>query len=504
MGFLPGFEDDVFISYAHNDNERLGKKEEHAWVEQFHLDLASRIKTHLNQPPQLWRDPDLKGNEVFDEKIANRLARSATLLTVLSDNYLERPYCQLEVKVFCEKAGQDLRVGEKCRIFKVELRPVTRNKLPPEFEGTGMYVFHRPNADRELHPCVFPDEDAPYCEQLDSLARDIADTLRWMQRGAQCGAEVSSDAGTVYLAQSGSDQREARDRIRRDLQDRKITVLPGGDLPTEGGEFERKVREYLSRSDMSVHIFGVNSGFVPEGLQKGITQLQHDLALERAKDPDFHRILWWPSELASAKGDQLKYLRDLESDGDAEILTGKLGDLKDAVEKTLKKIRDEREQRSRSKPADASPEEPAHLTTLSADGAAMVYLICEQRDLQSPTLLELEDFLFSQHCEARKSLPAESPEEARNLHEAYLQECDAYLIYYGVASEGWVNTKLSDCKKIGSKRPAPFRSTAVYVAPPLNELKSRYRTLFAQHVIPGGAEFSAQQLSAFLAPLQRQ
>jgi len=504
MGFLPGFEDDVFISYAHNDNEPFGP-EKNGWVALLHNELSKRIKFYLNQPPALWRDPDLKGNEVFDDKIANHLTRSAVLLTVLSDNYLERPYCQLEVQVFYKSAGKELKVGEKCRIFKVELRPVKRNKMPPEFEGTGLYSFFRPTGDRELRPEFYPEDWPRYGEQLDSLAHDIADTLRAMQQGVPYGAEIGAQAGTVYLAQSTSDQSEVRDRIRRDLQDRRITVLPPGDLPEDGDEFENKVREYLKRSDISVHIFGLRPGFKPDGRDRASTWLQHDLAMERAKDADFRRILWLPQERDAAKEEQREYLKQIQDDPKAqqgaEILWGKIEDLKEEINKTLLAIQKEREERTKAKPevtpAMVAPTEASATT----DEAQTVYLVCDERDLESPAYNELVEFLYANQCEVLKSLPAESADEARRLHEEHLQNCDACLIYYGAASEGWVTTKLCDCKKFGGKRQVPLRAKAVYVAPPVSEAKRKFRAL--AQVLQGGEKFAGEHLGPFLAELRK-
>src|SRR4029453_8535109 len=150
MGYLPGFEDDDFISYAHNDDDRYGP-EDHGWVAQLHIDLAERIKTYLNASPHLWRDCEIDGNDDFAQKIANRLTRTATLLSVISDNFLNRPWCRREVEEFCRNAGQSIQVGEKRRIFKAERRPIAGDNLPRQLDGTGMYRFYVANPD---HPSV--------------------------------------------------------------------------------------------------------------------------------------------------------------------------------------------------------------------------------------------------------------------------------------------------------------------------------------------------------------
>ena len=97
MGFLPGFEDDVFISYAHNDDDRF-PREEKGWVSQLHADLEERVRYHLGQPPRLWRDCEIRNNDDFAKKISSRLAHTATLLSVISHNFLQRPWCDRELK----------------------------------------------------------------------------------------------------------------------------------------------------------------------------------------------------------------------------------------------------------------------------------------------------------------------------------------------------------------------------------------------------------------------
>ncbi|HEX6495551.1 MAG TPA: hypothetical protein VF018_08715, partial [Acidobacteriaceae bacterium] len=58
------FEYDVFISYAHLDNQELleGQK---GWVANFHRALEIRVGQYLGAQPSIWRDPKLQGNDVF-------------------------------------------------------------------------------------------------------------------------------------------------------------------------------------------------------------------------------------------------------------------------------------------------------------------------------------------------------------------------------------------------------------------------------------------------------
>lgn len=58
------FENDIFISYAHIDDQPLveGKK---GWVSNFHRALEIRLAQLLGRRSRIWRDPKLQGNDVF-------------------------------------------------------------------------------------------------------------------------------------------------------------------------------------------------------------------------------------------------------------------------------------------------------------------------------------------------------------------------------------------------------------------------------------------------------
>jgi hypothetical protein len=510
MGYLPGFDVDVFISYAHNDDDKYGP-EDRGWVAQLHVDLAERIKTYLNETPQLWRDCDITGNDDFVQKIANRLTRTATLLSVISDNFLNRPWCRREVEEFCLKAGQAIQVGEKRRIFKAERRPVSATSLPKQLEGTGMYRFYvpnpgQPNAVRELRPSLGLEVWRLYFEQIDSLARDIAETLKTMRTGTSGVPRGDPDGGTVYLAETTSDQEHSRDQIRKDLQDRRFTVLPEGDLSSRGPQFEQQVREYLKKSDVSIHIFGSEYGFVPEGRDRPHTWLQHDLALERARDPDFRRIVWLPSVTSPSHEGQRQYLDYLRSDVEvqkgAEILYDKLEDLKAEALKAIDEVRARRQQPAGSDGVKASSAAGGIAPAKPSDGPPSVYLICDAEDRRAASFAAVQSYLFECGFEPLEAEPADDVEDARRIHEDLLQVCDAWLIYYGAASDQWAKGKLQDFIKVRNKRQRRLLSTGVYVAPPLNDSKAAFRTNLAR-VIVGGESFSPEQLTPFLAALGR-
>jgi TIR domain-containing protein len=513
MGYLPEFEDDVFISYAHNDNlPFVGERE--GWVDQFHDELKKHVHQLLGQEPSLWRDCEIRGNDDFVEKIFNRLAKTATLLSVVTENFLKHEWFQRELDEFCRNAeGRiGLRVGEKRRIFKVFRNEIKREALPKQFAGMKSYEFYGEDPYdpkkrvHEYRPSLGEQQRHLFYLEINDLAIDIVRTLEEMKKMGPGAMKKASKSGTVYLAETSTDQKTARASIKRELQDRGVIVLPEGDLP-RGDEFEQCVSECLQKSDLSIHMFGNRSGFVPEGSKCPHTWLQHDLAMQRANDPDFFRFLCLPSALVSTDEDQRRYIQKLQSDAavqrGAEILQDdRVEGLKTEVLHSLDQIRSKREERSRTSLPKPLPTPMPNPVRKASDEPLSVYIICDPRDLQSPAFLSLNSLLFDHGYEPLKSLVVDTAEEARRTHEEYLQFCDACVIYYGAASAGWVTSKLNDFLKFRSKRQTPFLSKAVYVAPPASEAKRGFLTHLAK-VIQGGPEFSPEELSPFLDMLRR-
>jgi hypothetical protein len=114
------FENDIFISYAHLDDQPLTEGQK-GWVSDFHRALELRLGELLGEKPKIWRDAKLAGNDYFSDVIVGRLMKVALLISILSPRYLKSEWCVKELREFYKAAEQTggLRVGEKARVFKV-------------------------------------------------------------------------------------------------------------------------------------------------------------------------------------------------------------------------------------------------------------------------------------------------------------------------------------------------------------------------------------------------
>jgi hypothetical protein len=266
LAYLPNFDEDVFISYAHNDDD-VYAQEPWGWVTRLHQDLEQRVRNYLGSDIRFWRDCEIRNNEDFTNKIFRRLAKTATLLSVLSPSFLQREWCRRELDAFTGNADSQAAVlvdEEKSRIFKVEKMPVDRDALPPAMQGTKTYRFYEPDPSQpkrlhELRPLLGGEYYRRYFEEMDELAKDIAALLKDMARGMAAAADQAQPGRvTVYVAETTSDLDDKGSELRRDLKDRGYLVLPSGDLPYRANAYKEKVRDCLRQAVLSVHLVGAD------------------------------------------------------------------------------------------------------------------------------------------------------------------------------------------------------------------------------------------------------
>ncbi|WP_190805354.1 DUF4062 domain-containing protein [Leptolyngbya sp. FACHB-261] len=476
-----GFENDIFISYAHIDNQPLTQGQE-GWISDFHTALEIRLGQLRGERPRIWRDLKLQGNDDFGLTIVEQFPKVALLVSVLSPRYVRSEWCVRELKEFCRAAEQTggVRVANKVRIFKVIKTPIPQEQHPEELQpllGYEFYQVDQTGRRREFNRIFGPEAERNYWAKLDDLSQDIhqlLDTLSIDPNGPL--PQVAAPTGTtIYLAETTSDLSPERDKIRRELQQRGHVVLPDQPLPYSP-EFEQSVREYLARCTLSIHLVGGRYGIVPEGAERSVVVLQHQLALERdRRDPAFTRLVWMPPDAQVQEPRQAEFLQALQDD--SEVLQTSLEELKTLIQDRLS--------------LGAIAKEPM----LSEAGPARVYLICDQRDLEA--IEPLESYLWDQGFEVLPSLFEGDEAEVRQYHQDSLRDCDAALIYYGAGSELWLRTKLRELQKAaGYGRSSALLAKAVYVAGSETPQKQRFRTNEAL-VIKSFEAFSATALKPF-------
>ncbi len=490
MSYVPGFENDLFISYTHIDNASLTKDKD-GWVTFFHNVLLNRLRQLLGAELDIWRDAKLQGNDLFSDTLVKKFPQIATLIAILSPRYVQSEWCLRELQEFAQVAEQTggLLLEDKARIFKVVKTSIPREEHPSALKGLLGYEFFEINPQtgrpNEFRPELGAGAEQKFFAKLEDLAYDIHLLLKMLRgRGAGAPAPVANGAA-VYLAETTSDQREAYDKIRRELQERGCMVLPDVDLPiTNAAELRRKIQQALQKSKLSIHLIGQNYGVVPEGETCSLVEIQHELAAALA--PAFTRLIWLPPALQTMDDRQQHWLEALRrgeyvQDG-ADLLETPLEDLRAAI---LHKLRNGKQN---------------GISLSPRSGPARVYLICDQADL--PAAQALDDYFYDQGFEVE--LPAFEGDETRlrETHQEKLQLCDAALIFCGGATDAWLSSKKADLQKAyGWGRQQPFKAQAVYLAGPEASFKQRFRSREVM-VMKNFATFSPDDLRDFVAALK--
>jgi hypothetical protein len=524
------FENDVFISYAHIDDMALieGQK---GWISSFHRALEIRLAQLLGRTPKIWRDPKLQGNDVFADRLVDRLPGVAILVSIVSPRYLKSDWCLRELREFIKATAQTggVRIGHKARVFKVIKTPVPLEQQVSELQHMLGYEFFTADPvtgrPKELSQTGDAEVQRLYWGKLDDLAHDLTELLETLEKtgagaaptaarpaaslsiapilpgtpqveGAARSAASSSEQRAVYLAETTYDLREKRDAIRRELLAQGLMVLPAQPLPHVVDECEQAIRAALAPTMLSIHLVGRNYGLIPEGATQSTIVMQNELAIERAAAGDYTRLIWIPEKLESEDERQLKFIEHLQTDTrihrGADILQTTFEEFKAAVNRRLVEPEEEKE------------EPAAAVAGTNGDNPLVrIYLIADRRDEAAPSALA--DYLYEQGFEV--ILPVFEGEEAqiRKDHEENLSVCDAVLFYYGEGNELWLRQKLREVQKsaaFGRKKPIVIK--AIYVAPPDSPSKAKFRTREAMVIDQRDqrASFDPAALSEFISQLQ--
>ncbi|MGF1571256.1 MAG: hypothetical protein ACFCVD_24805 [Nodosilinea sp.] len=488
------FDRDIFISYAHIDNQAL-TEDLGGWVSILHRGLDIRLGQLRGEQPNIWRDLKLSGNDVFSDTILEQFPNLAVLVSILSPRYVKSEWCLRELEHFYTAAGArgGVKIGDKHRIFKIIKTFLPREKHPQplgQLLGYEFYDTDESGRPREFSKLYGPESERKFWAKLDDLAYDIHQTLEILEalpegsdaNDASQATAATLDGKVIYLAETTSDLTEARAKIRRELEQAGHKVLPVAPLP-DPPAFTQTVREALAQAALSVHLLSPAPIRQVSTTEQTLDEAYQQIAVLRSRDQvkladqyrqehaDFSRILWMPPGAENLHLDE--FIQALQNDTD--LISTNLESLKDIIHDRL-----------------LHPPQPAG-PALALDGTVQLYLDCDERDLETSDIEPLYAWL-EQHF--RVVLPDyEANGVARS--ETLLKQCEAVLIYYGQASSLWLKRRLLALKKTLYGRPRPLLAKAVYMADPSKQRFSDPEV----PIIEGFSGFSPDLLNVFLEQL---
>jgi serine/threonine protein kinase len=491
---------DIVITYASLDDRPVMSGRQ-GWVSQLEQNLQLRVAQLSGKQVAVVKQPDVLESADVESAILEQMPQAKTVVSVLSPPFARSDGCHRLVDTFWKSAQASglFEIGNRSRLLNVIKTPVDVDDLPPDLRTlyTGLVPYEFFERDpvsgrlREFDEAFGNAALQRFHERVYDVAYDISQVLRYLGDPAHAGEKRTAHPKTIFLAATTSDLEPQRDQLRRELIELGHTVVPRQPLPLVASELVAAVQRCLEQADVAIHFIGEHFGLVPEATDLSMVALQNQVAARFCENKPLRRLIWIPKGLQPRDERQSSFIRQLESDPrsvtGAELIADTLENLK-----VLLRTRWEKEQAERDKP----PPKPSN------GGAPRVYLICDQND--EAALEPLEDFFYDQGIEV--SLPGFEAEESevQQIHIQNLRDCDAALIYYGAAGMHWVDFKIRDLQKAAGYRDSrPIPVSAVYVAPPFNHRKERFRSVSTEVVRQAGDAFAPELLTGFVAAVRQ-
>jgi hypothetical protein len=453
MAYVPGFEIDVFISYAHKNNEN-------EWVTHFHEFLARRVPEFLEHQAQVnvWRDMKLNGFDQLWPTLQHNIESSALLLSICSPVYVTSENCAKEVEHFLACARETCRIDRKTRLARIAIIPYTNIREPlPTFRqnDTVYYSFFEKLKDETIRQ--FDTDSDAFEKEAERVAQHVAAQLTRMREAAERApsSQASVKRKTLFVANASKDRAEHRTTLLNEFKDYEPLTIPDGSYETR--ELTELTRSLLAQAACSVHLLGEKPGMSVDDGDEPISHLQYQLALAH-RPAGFTQVVWASASLQPQPGRQKEFVDSIRAfkpevwNESTEVLSGTLDDLLRAVQGVL----------TRENPI------------AKVEGAGPVYLLCTKADLDMDdgNLMKLRDSLF------RAGILPEFPafdEQDVNLAELertlITQSCGT-IIYYGRGGDGWVKLKRQTLLRVlGELKAQGQHVRALYLSSPSNAQK---------------------------------
>jgi TIR domain len=212
MAYVPGFEHDIFISYAHGDDRE--------WIDRFIERLKPALKRRLGIEPIFWIDrKDLRASRDYRREIPGSIDSSAVFLCLPSPCYIRSEYCvRVEVPHF-ENTLEARRNRFKESGFANEqfalrcpLLPIDDNEHWQLFRGLDDIAFCDHNSD------TFPHNSPEFELSFGRLTRELMLLLERMRN--------ASTPVFLYPSRPRPTIRDAYEVLARELTAQNYRLLP--------------------------------------------------------------------------------------------------------------------------------------------------------------------------------------------------------------------------------------------------------------------------------------
>jgi hypothetical protein len=469
MAYLTGFDYDIFISYAHVNNQRASEGEE-GWVTQFQKHFEVQLSTLVGRMGlvKIWWDPELDGNQLFDRTIQERVNRSAIFLAMTSKGYVASDYCQQELSWFVQKSTAEpwgLSVGDRVRVFNILLNNIPHAEWPEAYKGTSGLQFHDAERENEIGYPTDPKEKL-FKRQLRALVEAVYRTLEEFKTALASAAnntegspkrddDKSTDEHqfTVFLADTSDALRTLRRRVANELSQQGVRLTAQVPPPFEAGPHDDKVIAEIERADLCVHLIDAWPGREIENRPElNYPQHQAELALAHAGA----QLIWAPQalDLQSVEDEgHRRFLDQLENGPREGAGYSFIRESPTALTREILVRLDQLKQTAQS---------PKELSAVLLDTHLKDQLHA----------LDLSRFFLEHDVQPYINPEADDPTRNVKILEERLKQVSRLIIVFGDVAEEWVRARLGEAVKIAITEECPLKACGIYFAPPRQKAAS--------------------------------
>src|SRR5262245_6199270 len=269
MGYAPGFEIDVFISYAHKNNEN-------EWVTRFHEFLGQRVPEFLEHQAQvtIWRDRGLNGFDELWPTLQRNIESSALFLSICSPVYVTSDNCAKEVEHFLARGRETSRIDRKSRLARVAIIPYAgmREALPCFRQNdTVYYSFFEERQDGIISQ--FDAGSEAFRKEADRVAQHVAAQLRRVREAVERApaSRASARRKMLFVANASKDRADHRTTLLNEFKDYEPLTIPDGSYET--AELTELTSKLLEQAACSVHLLGEKPGITVDDGDESVSHL---------------------------------------------------------------------------------------------------------------------------------------------------------------------------------------------------------------------------------------
>jgi hypothetical protein len=218
---------DIFVSYAHIDNQPV-HGQELGWISHFINNLGAETGRQLGRSEHfsVWMDFKLNTNDSVTPAIEQQLREADVLIIMMSRGWLSSEWCVKELDYF-SAVHTDL---EK-RVFVVNLNGVPREAQPDSLHDLLTVPYYEKTAQDKIRQLGYPVpalSDKEYFYRTVDLAEQLAATLQRLvtEPVTNTAPQIAEPKATVYVAPVNDSLFDQRSMLVSELAQFGVQVLP--------------------------------------------------------------------------------------------------------------------------------------------------------------------------------------------------------------------------------------------------------------------------------------